>query len=405
VFSVLEENLPVPGKPLGQGGKYANGMRILRDLFFQLAYSTPDGYLSADFNIPATGWRNNLSVIMLLERAGFTRQITRNLRGMKANDPEVVAFFDGFMDGATASDDPLATTRYPRYRAHALIDPLVQPRTDEKDPENPKHELMWKVVEQMFGVIDAGEGRTLDAAHRKLIEGKPDGEVARIRAEWGREYLRMKQMGFYAFAAGGQMGLIDPILRTLGPIVEVYGDFLARNADLLQDLFRSGDTSRFVRALYEDDANEHGKSALATLLRGALANPKGGLDGMKLVQAVTDNGDAKEALKKFYDRREALLALPEYQALRTDRLARPMLDFIEQRGSDPNARAAARRLLDYLAERLERQDLDQLLVLAAKDPNGFYQVMETLGHHIDDGDLPMFFQEARDALSDPAQHL
>jgi hypothetical protein len=404
VFSVLEENLPVPGRPLGQGHKMANGMRILRDLFFQLTYSTPYGYYGADFRFPETGWRNNLSVIMLMERAGFTRQVTRNLRGMKADDPAVVNFFDGIIDGATGSDDDIATTRFPRYRAHALIDPLMANKPGYEEQEKPGHELLWKLMEQTFGVIDAAEGRTLDASHRKQVEGKPAPEAAAIRTEWVREYQHMKQMGFYAFAAAGQLDLMPSIMRTLSPLLSQYGDFFARNADQVQDLFRSRGTSYFMRALH-DDPDAKGKAAFASVLASALNEPQGALNAMRLVQTLTEDPKAKKAYTQFYDRREALTGMPEYQALQTQRVVRPILDFVEQRGSHPDAHAAARRLLDYLAERLEQQGLDQLLVLAAKDPNSFYQVMETLGHHIDDGDLPDFLQEARDALADPARTL
>jgi hypothetical protein len=394
---VLTENLPIPGYPLGQGGRYVNGMRILRDLFFQLYYSTPEPYRRADFHNPADGLRNNLSIIMKLERAGFTRQLARHLRSSRVDDPDVIDFFNGIVAGATASDDPLATTPHPRYADHALFDPLVDPKYNT-DPNKP-HPLFWGIIQQIFSIIDAAEGHALDATHQAELQGLGPEEQAQVRRGWVEDFALMKQLGYYTVAAAAPMSLIRPAIDGIGPVLAQYNDFLARNTDKVETLLRSNRMAYFVRALYEDKAGP--KAALANVLANALGNSRNTLDAMSLVQGVTDSPVARGGYDRFVDRWNALSSTQAYLDLHLDQVTRSSLDFLEMNTGDANGRGAARRMLDFVAERLEKQDLDQYLLLAAQHPDDFYRVLQALGHGIDDGDVGEFFQESYDALALP----
>lgn len=401
VVSSLLENLPKPGERLGEGGKHANGMRVLRDLLYQVYYSTPPEYRRADFRNTAEGQRNNLSLVMKLVRAGLTREATRHLRGYQekegAQGREALAdFFESIVRGGTASEDDLAKTAHPRYLVRGLIDPLVDPAADKE------HALFWGVMGSIFGIIDAGEGRMaeLDEAHRKEIEGKPAHEVERIRGEWTREQARMRQLGFYMLAQASPLGLIEPALRTVGPILKTYSAYLTQHTEKVQDLLRSKDSAYLIRALYEDTDAES-KARLGDLMRDALGDPRRGLDGMALLKAIDEDEGAKRAWDLLIDRWDLLAATPEYKALRLDEVSREMLDFLEENIADAAGRSAAKRLRTYVAERLEQGDLDQLLLLARRNPDGFYRILTMLSTHIQDDELEGFLLRARRALGDP----
>jgi hypothetical protein len=399
VLPVLYENLPKPGVPLGTGGKYVNGMRILRDLFFQLYYSSPYGYRRADFHNYGSGWYNNLSVLSKLVRMGLLREAARNARGWDPDDPAVADFFDALIDGAASVENP-GDPRNPKYRAKPLIDALVDPKLDS-NPRNPRHDLLWGVMKGVFGVIDAAEGTGLDEAHRKEIEGKPADEVARIRAEWAREFLRMKQLGYYTFAAAGPMKLTDSVLKTAAPLLREYSAYFAKHSDVVQDLLRSADSSYLTRALYEDQDLET-KARFASVLRDAFDQPRNALDAMSLAKAIDDDAGAKSSLDHMKERWDALALTQQYKDLKLEESGRQALEFFEELDSDPAARSTAARLRTYLAERLEQGDLDQLFGLASRNPDGLHRVLETASHHVEDGELKTFFARARRALQEPA---
>jgi hypothetical protein len=388
VFPVLEENLPERG---------SNGMKILRDLFFELAYSTPPAYRKADFHRPEDGWRNNLSLILKLERMGVTHQAGRLMRGSDPSSPEVVDFFDSLITGAVASPDPLDTTPNPRYEMHSVLDALFA-SANEVDPKKPEHTLFWSLLGPIFGIIDAGEGRPLDLDHRREIEGKPTEEVARIRESWVKEFGLLKQTGYYSFAAIEQQGLTGPMVKTLGAILGQYRPFLVENSDKIGSFFRGSTSAYLLRALEEDRTDLEAKASLASILKNLLDEQKNGLSVMEIVQAIIRSSEAKRSFNGFTDRWSALTQTPEYRSLESP--SDPgALGFLEMRGLAPGGRAAARRTLDYLAERLEAEDLDQYFLLAASKPDGIHQLLKTLGHSVSDGSLMVYFQEARDGLT------
>jgi hypothetical protein len=127
--------------------------------------------------------------------------------------------------------------------------------------------------------------------------------------------------------------------------------------------------------------------------------PQYGLDGMALLKSVTNDTVASHGYDLLTDRWDVLSASPEYLALNMSQVSRQSLDFLEMRNGTAAAYAADRRLLDYLAERMETQDLDQYFLLGGQDPAGFNQLFETLGRSAGNGDLMVFFGEAYDALT------
>jgi hypothetical protein len=283
---------------------------------------------------------------------------------MDPEDPAFVAFFDGLIDGSLTP------------KIHDLITPLVDPRL-EPDPAKPQHELLWSLLKPIFGVIDAAEGGPLDEAHRKELEGKTPEEQEKIREEWKRELARMRQFGFYTIAAAQPFGILEGFLGTMGPILSHYRGYLIRHADVVGDLLRSKSSSYLIRALFED-RDPVARERLLCVLRAFLDNPQNGLDLMGALQSVDED-----------------------EPLKMEEISGPIWDFFKEKNATSEERATARRLREYVAERLEQGHLDELLLLGRRAPDGFHGVLEVVARHTVDGDLKDFADMTYRAVMEP----
>ena len=178
----------------------------------------------------------------------------------------------------------------------------------------------------------------------------------------------------------------------------------------MQDLLRSAHVSSFLRELRDDRSEEGGpgKTAFGQVLAKALANPVGGLDGMRVLQALTEDPSAKRAFDLFTDRRAAVVATPEYSSLKTDELVRPMLDFLElkEATTPPPKRLPAVCWPILLPSEWKSRILTSCYCLPRKTRMAFIGYSRPWVIILTMGTLPEFFSSrARDALSGPSRTL
>ena len=348
VQSVLNENLPGSGSPL------AGGMKVVRDLTFELYRSTPTQYRN-----PQAGDNNNLSVLITMSRLGLLHQSGRALRQFSSNDPALSDFFTAMLHGGISSG--------------------LQSVLDDLFINDPSQQLVWQVLKQIFDTV-----------------GTPDEP-------------NMKQMAFYTLAMSGQLlsqpeqlNLIDPVMGTLGVLLHQYRTYLTQNAGSLANVFRSQTSSYFTRALYEDDDMAN-KLRLATIMRDALSDPNLSTNAMSVLISLTSvSGDPWAPWKVFVGRMNALAALPAYQDLNMAEMSGKMMDFLEEKApysSDPEAIQLNAALRQYLADRLAGGDIDQFLLLAKNNPDDLYKVLKTVSHYSNDGQLKEFFDTIYRSLS------
>ncbi len=354
VISVLQENLPDHGTFKNPDRKHVAGLRILRDLFFEIYYSTPAQYRASPGKSAAlgVGWKNNLNIVMKMVRMGVTRQAGRAMRHVDRNDQSVRAVFDALVDGATAPQTyPIAETILDRDSSHKLV---------------------WNLVSQIFGVIDSGEGP------------------------------KMAQTALYGLALMGDRSqkfheLLGPALDSAGPIVDQYWDFLSAHTDKISTLLRSDRVSNLTRVLYEDE-DGIAKDELARIASDALSDPARGLQLMSIVRALDETPFAQNTWDLFVSRWDAIRALPEFKKLDVDALAKQMLHFIEEKDLTPTELELAKKLRLFAADKMDKGELDEFLFLARKNPNEFYRVLETLSRLIKNGEVKDFIATARRAL-------
>lgn len=332
-MSVLDEN------------RDNGGMRVLRDIFFELYSSTPV------LDQSPTSAENNLHVILKTVRMGVFRQLGRLLLDVPADDPAANDLFRALIHGSVSPE----------------ISPLMTSLVVSKD-----REVLWKLVEQIFATLESG-----DAARGHF-----------------------QQMGYFMTASAGQFGITDAFLGTIRGVLDNHGKFLLRHGDELRKLLASKRASYFARALYED-GNLEAKYRLADVLRDALSDRSRGIDAVSLLRSVKEDPKATRSWERFSLRLEALQSSPDYAQLRVDEIIEEILRFFENQSEDPVGPELALRLRLFLAERLDSRDLDQFLLLARDKPNEFYRVLRTLSREVENGDLKDLFRLARRSLSNP----
>ncbi|HLE01020.1 MAG TPA: hypothetical protein VJB59_12205 [Bdellovibrionota bacterium] len=354
MISVLRENLPEPGET-----RSGIGMKLLRDLFFELYYSTP-----AEFRNPKAGDRNHLSLALLGVKMGATRQAGRLLRPFKeaasssdAPDPSLKTVLSALIEGATAREENSA--------------PFVQNIT-RTFLHQPKHELLWKILGELFAALD-------------------DGIAPQLR-----------QFAYYALASAKNLDIIPAALRTASPLFDENLDYFTARSRNIGKALRSKRAADLVQALYEDPDLDD-KEKLRRLLFGALADSSLATDALALVRQIDLNPEAKDFWTKFVENVDLVTSNRDYQALELDQALRPILDFFEEKPLDPynpHAISAAKEIRLHLAARILEGDLEQFLILARNHPDDFYRVLIALSHSIESKELPDFFALIRRGLSD-----
>ncbi len=342
VLSVLTENAP------GSGTPFDGGLKVLRNLFFELYYST-----NPDVRMPSAGDANNLSLITRLTRLGVLREIGSVLRSTSQGDPATKEFYLSF----------LKAIRSPEISK--LLLPLIV--------EDADHALIWKLVERIYAQLD---------------------ESPEARA-------RVKQVAFYGMTVAREMGIIDGFLRNVGEALHERGDFLLKHADVLDDLLSSENVRQVLRAYFEDGTNPL-KLKFKAVTDAALGEPGLVTDTLNAIQPMIES----PKWDLFKARRDALQANPAYKALDFKGIKRGLLDLIEERSTDPQGVLFDKKTRLFVAEQLESGEFDKLLWMAAQkskdNPDGFYHLLETFasaaGTQEKPGDLMDFFGFIRRGL-------
>jgi hypothetical protein len=351
------------------------GMRVLRDLFYEVKYSTPEKYRTAK-----AGDLNNLSLILKSVRLGMMRQAGRQIQKFEKTDPALQDFFQAFIH---TGNSPYML---------GVMDAVINSDSD--------HKLVWKIIHQVFDIIDTGT--PVDAAN-------------------------MKQMVFYLMANSNRMdewvplhtrGHSDLTDYTLWRAYEALSEnrqfWIKPEVDFLGDILTSKTLSSFARASYEDenpDRTIRMSEQLFKFLKDNTGNSGASRvhNAMGILKAVYENDQSRESFKVFKKRLDAVLALDEYKNLDLERSIRPVLRFFEERGMDADSSASpedvalAKKLRGSFSSLLKDHSLDQILILERDNPDQFYQLLETLSR-LSSGDittgLKNFFRMLRRSLSE-----
>ena len=321
------------------------GLKVLRDLFFDVYYSTPER------DRQDKGSANHLNVILKSVRMGVFRQVGRAILTTPPGDFAINDLFRGVIAGS--------------------ISPEMAPLVKYLIVNDVRRDLIWKVMEQIFAALD----------------GSPQGRQT------------MNQTAIHLLAVGGQLNLIDPFLRTTRAVLSEHRAFLMGHAPKMRSLLTNVGASDFIRALYENP-DQVAKTKLADVLRDALNDPSRGVDLMTLVKLVTLDNDANRNWDRFWNRVDALKIDPSYERLDTHELIQQAVDFMAERSGNPAAISAARRLRHFTAERLESREINALLLGLANNPNEFYQVMTALSSEIENGNVRELLELARRSFVD-----
>jgi hypothetical protein len=461
VLSVLTENLPngyyidSKGNPIvDANGKLihspnSGGLKVLRDMFFQLYYSTPTKYMN-----PKAGWNNNLSVIIKLVRDGFTHQIGRAVRNFDDGDPTLLDFFSSFVLAGTAKATPELVNTVLGDPKHALVWAVMDEIYDvlagqDLQPFTQSQALAFDgyvtrlnaladtdpnvepTVNALVQVCNAATGNLLDSVHLKdahdalrALKGKPASEfhaaVDGLRKTWAQDVQNMEQLAHYTISMLGPVGslptgnaydVLEPAIDSIAQAIGANRDFLIAHADKVETLLRSSSAATGIRALYEDQDGE--KKTLATILMDAFEKTADQhyllVDGVDLLAAVVSDPATSGSWDTFNSRWDALDQNSAYQGLNLSSLTAGFKAFIKETSGDANETATADQLRSYLAARLRAGDIDQFIQLAGSKPDQFYQLLETVSHYVQSkpdgshGGLIQFLELLRRSLAQPSR--
>lgn len=378
VMSVLLENLPDSGHPM------AGGIKVLRNLFYELYYSTP---LKDRCNTDANGrgeettacyqqknlTKNNLWVILETVKLGLTRGASRLLQGTDINDPSLQDFMNTLVDGSNA----------PEMRK--ILDRLV-------GTQKRGRELFWKVLDQLFTTIDQAKGLEIPRLKQMVFYSLS------LPAEIARALPLESRDGAYVRAHAADV--TRRFLQLIWSVLDENSEYLAEHADLIGDVLKSAEASWMARAVYQDQSLE-GKREFAVLFDDFIRDPARARDGMSLLKAIDADPQAKASWDVFTTRWDKLKVDPSYCALKMGDITRDIVHFLAGKDSTPLGRETAAQLRNYFADRMQSGDIDSFLRLAANKPEEFFSVLETVAHYSDTrGDLWQFAQLARRALSE-----
>jgi hypothetical protein len=369
VKSVLKENA------LKKYGKYEkNGMSVLRNLFYEVKYSTPERFRKA-----TSKDKNNLSVILKTVKLGLLGQVGKQLQKFDKNDPVLKDFF--------------------RAVIHMANSPFSYPTLGVVMTSDPEHKLTWKLIEAVNKVLD--EGTPVDVAN-------------------------MKQLVFYSLAASNRLeewvpthsrsgsDLVDRVLWRMHGVMQGYTEFLSRpEVDFIGDLLTSQTLASFSKSLYIN-SDESRRSRLRNEVVEFFKDNSGYGENrvnnlMNIMKSVYENEDSRLALGELKNRLDSVIHSDAYKKLDLTQAIRPVLRFFEERaGTDeveirPQDKELAKKLRHNLSHFIQEGSLDEILYLESGNQESFYQLLQTLSRlsvDHDDTGLKNFFRMMRRSLSE-----
>lgn len=372
VKGVLWEN--VPGSHRGYNG----GLEVLRDLFFEIYYTTPANVRRATF--PAA-WiaQNNLNAVTAAVRLGAMRQMGRLMQRFPVGDPllkDIV--MNVIQTGASSQLGPIMRT---------LVERQIE---DHTAGGRAPYQLVWKLV--------------------SLIDQASPIERERLKNTAIHLIGSMSQIDPWSPILGNQDTLVDLLLTQGQGVLSDQYAFLTSidgpSSELLKSLLFSSVAATESEKIYKrvkDVMTVEQKVRFVNLARGVLneRSPTGRSRtsaGVELLKAVVNHPESWEASKTLMDQLGVLKDHPDYQRLNVYTAIKPGLEFFEE-----NSETAARlrmqlaRLL-YDPELAGSQKSTQILMYAQRNPNEFNQLLNLLGHSVERGDLQEFLKVMRRSL-------
>ena len=372
VKGALWEN--VPGSHRGYNG----GLEVLRDLFFEIYYTTPRQV--RDAYVPAS-WiaENNLNIVTASVRLGAMRQIGRLMQRFPVGDP---LLRDIVMNVIQTGSSP---------HMGAMMRVLV-----ERHIENPRaggrapYQLIWKLV--------------------SLVDQASAPERARLKTSATHLLGGMSQLDPWRPTQNHEDSLADDLVQQGAHALRHHYAFLSSNEESAQDLFKSLLFSQAAAAKSKELYQKFRatmtveQKARFTQLARSLLNERSAAGrsrlsaGVEVIQAVVNTPESWAALKALMDQLEVLKDIPAYRGLNVYTAIKPGLEFFEE-NSETAARLRAQlaRLL-YDPEQVGSQKLTEILMYAQRNPNEFNQLLNLLGHSIERGDLQEFLRVMRRSL-------
>ena len=365
------------------------GARVLRDLFFELFYSTPTQYQNPFEDCDQlqgqqfTGniCHNNLWATMRLARLGILHQAARLLRSIPDDDQSLQDFFDTMLS-AVRGNQPAGAGGVNPTLENALNGLMV---TDSR------HGLFWGVEQKLFGIVDAASGvptAELDAEHQAELAGLDPAAQAAVRAGWVQELARLKQLVYYFIATLEPNHLTLDAVGTAAPVLDQDTSYLTGQVDAIRSLLRSPVPAGALLALYGVD-DPAGRTAADQVLDQFLAPRQAdglslGNDAVQSLVTISGNAQASALLSLVQARLQGLQTLPGYQSLgfpAGSTVIQSLLNFLES--DDPTETA----LRNFALARFEAGDLDAVLGLEYQQPDAFYSFLTAFANHVTNGDI------------------
>jgi hypothetical protein len=347
-------------------GVQDGGVKVLRDLFFDLYYTGPE--VNRD---PNAGIKNNLSVIMRLVKSGLLRQVGSLLDDVDpadaAKNAEVSAFFRALIDGAST--------------------PATEPLFNALFIEDKEQDLIWKVMGEILALKDPKDVELASSIGFRLLSA-------------------IDSLG-HSREASGVNPLLGPTMAALAPIASQYRAYLGRHADLVGDALT---WQGLADALEGVSARKNAaKPKLLDLVLDALSDPSRGMDGMAILASLDATETSQQNWESVKTRFRAVRATPEYKDLHLGDVGDDFLKLLEGRSSNAglaplpeNERKLTRKLLNQLADLIEKDQGrlgDQLLVMSRKNPRETTALIESLAGLIRDGQVQRFLDLIQSSLS------
>ncbi len=346
LVTVLEESLP------GEDGLYGDeGLRVLRDLFFELQRSNRAEDEGTETR--ANPRKDNLTLVTDFVRMGLFRQVGIWFR--------------------EAGPSPRGLNEFLTTLVTAAGDPALKSVAERLLVGDREHRLLWSLYSELYDVA-----------------GKPGG--------WSR--LRRTAYFVMASAPGlggprGAAGVTEPLMAMLDGMLASHYELLAHNAYRLGTLLDSRKLPRLFESFYSDGAAGRGgvaREEFAALVRDVIADPARGVQLLDILAAVDRSPGHRQAWDRFVSRADRLAELPEYERLDLDGALRPLLNFLELRNTSHTEGRAAVSMLKTVAEHLEKGNFEQLLEIAAREPSESFRVFSTMARYVADGSFDKFLE-------------
>lgn len=365
VISIAVENLP------GQPGKLAGGMRILRNLFYELAISSPEAIRARepgtiDERLGVTSDSYNITFIRRNVQMGLPRLIGNLMKRTRENDPMLRAFVRAFIEAAAAPEtETFLQNLFSR-------DSRILTRIEES--------TVWKAALEIEKMLTRDRTLSDDT--------------------WQEKLNSMRQFVFYGVPLLSQLQIVQPTLDSANAIIENFRAFLNRNIDLLSDALTNEVAARAVRSVYENDEScARGKRAcknsLASILQDALSDRTRAIHLFDVLTVIETAGmrdsQVKDPLRTFKNRYDVVKSKPAFRSLDLHALVEDVIHFFEETPEEGN-RATATQLRRFLARLIQSGEGDRWMRLAAMDPNGTYGLAQLLSHYSKSGELLEFLR-------------